>query len=246
MVPETTMIFPEGSAMKVQDRLGWLKQIYAIHEGYAAEVPTACAKGCAACCTCNVAATSMEGLLVYEYLMASGRSDQLQAILRSKPPSRYRPRLSLNQVVALCASGRQPPEEANDATAGICPLLADGICSIYPVRPFGCRAMLSSSDCAANGNAEMPPFILTINNVMMQYIEALDRPGFTGNLLDIIDFMAQDASRQGYRDGKSPDAPRGMPANRSFPVLMVPPEHRSDIRPLVQSLEAAAKTFQSG
>jgi hypothetical protein len=246
MVPETTMVFPEGCTMKIRDRLGSLQQIYAIHDGYAAEVPTACAKGCAACCTCNVAATSMEGLLVYEYLLESGRSDQVQAILRSKPPLRYRPRLSLNQVVALCASGRQPPEEANDASAGICPLLTDGICSIYPVRPFGCRAMLSSSDCAANGDAEMPPFILSINNVMMQYIEAIDRPGFTGNMLDVLEFMAKEPSRQGYRAGKRPDSSMGMPANRSFPVLMVPPEHRSDIRPLIQSLEAAAKAFHSG
>ncbi len=239
------MICPEGFAMKVQDRLGWLKQIYTIHDGYAADVPTACAKGCAACCTCNVAVTTMEGLLVYEYLLESGRSDEMRAILGSKPPLRYRPRLSLNQVVALCASGRQPPEEANDATAGICPLLADGICSIYPVRPFGCRAMLSSSDCAANGDAEMPPFILSINNVMMQYIEAIDRPGITDNLLDVLGFVAQEGSRQGYREGKSPDAWMGMPANRSFPVLMVPPEHRSAIRPLMQSLDAAAKAFQS-
>ena len=240
------MIFQEGFAMKVQDRLGWLEQIYAIHDGYASEVPTACAKGCAACCTCNVAATTVEGLLVYEYLLESGRSDQVQAILRSKPPLRYRPRLSLNQIVALCASGRQPPEEANDPTAGICPLLSDGICSIYPVRPFGCRAMLSASDCTSSGEAQMPPLILSINNVMMQYIEALDRPGLTGNLLDILEFMAQEASRQGYRAGKSPNAAMGMPANRSFPVLMVPPEHRSDIRPLIQSLEAAARDFQSG
>ena len=237
--------FPEGFVMKVPDRLGWLEQIYAIHDGYASDLSTACAKGCAACCTCNVAVTTMEGLLVYEYLLASGRTDQVQAILRSKPPLRYRPRLSLNQVVTLCASGRQPPEEANDATAGICPLLTDGICSIYPVRPFGCRAMLSTSDCAASGDAQMPPFILSINNVMMQYIEAMDRPGFTGNLLDILEFMAREASRQGYREGKSPDASMGMPANRSFPVLMVPPEHRSDIRPLIQSLGAAAKAFQS-
>jgi hypothetical protein len=231
--------------MKVKERLGLLQQIYTIHDGYTSDVHTACAKGCAACCTCNVAATTMEGLLVYDYLMDSGRTDQVQAILKSMPSLRYRPRLSLNQVVALCASGRQPPEEANDPNAGICPLLADGICSIYPVRPFGCRAMLSSSDCATNGEAEMPPVILSVNNVMLQYLEAIDQPGFTGNLLDVLVFMSQDTSRQGYLDGKSPDSSQRMPVNRSFPVLMVPPEHRSTIKPLIQSLNAAVKAFQS-
>jgi Fe-S-cluster containining protein len=230
--------------MKVQDRLSVLKQIYAIHHEYTSEVQTACARGCAACCTCNVTATTMEGLLVYEYLSDSGRSDQVHAILEAMPPSRYRPRLTLNQVVALCASGRQPPEEVNDPAAGICPLLGDGLCSIYPVRPLGCRAMLSSSECAANGAAEMPPFILSVNNVVLQHLEAVDRPGATGNLLDVLAVMAQDAQRLGYREGKGPDASLQMPANRSFPVLMVPPEHRTAIRPLIQSLHSAIKAFQ--
>lgn len=231
--------------MKVQDRLSLLKQIYAIHDGYTQDVQTACAKGCAACCTCNVTATTMEGLLVYEHLVASGRSGQMRTILGSMPPSRYRPRLTLNQIVMLCATGRQPPDEVNDPAAGICPLLEDGICSIYPVRPFGCRAMLSSSDCAAVGEAEMPPFVLSLNNVILQYLEAVDQPGVTGNLLDVLEIMAQEASRQRYRTGKSVDTLIQMPANRSFPVLMVPPEHRAAIKPLIQSLNAAVQAFQS-
>ncbi len=236
-----TGIAAEGALMKVQNRLDILKQIYEIHDGYASNVQTACAKGCAACCTCNVAVTTMEGLLVFEYLLAAGGGDRLDQIIGFKPSSRYQPRLTLNQIVALYAEGKQPPEEENDPSAGACPLLEDGICSIYPVRPFGCRAMLSSSDCAVEGEADMPSIILSVNNVMIQYLEAVDRPGWTGNLLDILELLAQDAFRQDYAAEKDPDPSLRLPVNHSFPVLMVPPEHRSAIGPLIQSLNTAVQ-----
>ena len=230
--------------MKVQDRLSLLKKIYEIHDEYTSKVQTACAKGCAACCTCNVTVVTMEGLWIYNHLKASGRSEQVTSILRSMPPLRYRPRMTLNRMVEHYAAGRQPPEEENDPSAGICPLLEDGVCSIYPVRPFGCRAMLSSSDCSLAGEAEMPPMILSVNHVILQYIEAVDRPGGTGNLLDVLDSMTQDAARKDYLNGKGPDSSARLPANRSIPVLMVPPVHRRAIGPLVQSLNTAIRAFQ--
>ncbi len=225
--------------MKVRHRLNVLKQFYEIHDGYASEVPTACAKGCAACCTCNVAVTTMEGLLVFEFLLAAGRIDEVEAIIGSMPPLRYQPRLTLNQIVGMYASGHEPPEEENDPAAGICPLLQNGICSIYPVRPFGCRAMLSSSDCTAVGEAEMPDIMLSINNVMQQFIEAVDQPGWTGNLLDILGSMAQEGFREDYMAGNGPDLSVPFPLNHPYPALMVPPEHRRTIAPLIQSLKIA-------
>lgn len=227
--------------MMVRNRLNALKQFYEIHDEVTADVQTACAKGCAACCTCNVTVTTLEGLLVFEFLLAAGRIAEVDAIIDSMPPSRYQPRLTLNQIVALYASGQEPPEEGNDPSAGRCPLLKDGICSIYPVRPFGCRAMLSASDCAVQGEAEMPPLVLTVNNVIIQYLEALDQPGRTGNLLDILSLMAQDPFRQEYEDEKGAAPSLSLPANQPFPVLMVPPEHRRDIGPLIHSLNAAVR-----
>lgn len=230
--------------MKVQDRLRVLRKMYEIHDEYASKVQTACAMGCAACCTCNVTASTLEGLLIFNYLKDSGRTEEVASFTRSMPPRRYRPRSTLNQMVALYAAGQKPPEEQNDPSAGTCPLLKDDICSIYPARPFGCRAMLSSADCALSGEAEMPPMILSVNNVILQYIEALDQPGGTDNLLDILNYMVQDDTRSDYLDETPPGASIGLRVNRAIPVLMVPPEHRSAIGPLIRSLNAAIQPYQ--
>jgi len=230
--------------MKVRNRLNVLKQLYEIHDGYASDAQTACSKGCAACCTCNVAVTTLEGLLVIEFLLHANRIDEVDAIMDAMPPSRYQPRLTLNQIVGMYASGKEPPEEENDPSAGICPLLHDGICSIYPVRPFGCRAMLSSSECVVEGEAEMSSMMLSVNNVILQYIEAVDQPGRTGNLLDILGLMVREGFRQDYEAEKGPDGSVPLPINHPFPVLMVPPEHRQAIAPLIQSLNAAVQSSQ--
>ena len=90
----------------------------------------------------------------------------------------------------------------------------------------------------------MPEMILSVNNVILQYIEAVDQPGGTGNLLDVLGYMAQDAFRRDYLNAKGPNASDRLPANRAISALMVPPEHRRAIAPLIQSLNAAIRSFQ--
>lgn len=227
--------------MKVQSRLILLKKIYKIHEEFASDAQTACRKGCSVCCTCNVTATTMESLLIYDDLIGEGWSEQLEHMTASAPPARFQPKMTINRMVALCAKGKDLPEEANDPAAGICPFLKADICSIYPMRPLGCRAMLSFSDCKLDGKAQMPPFMLSVNNVIMQYVEAVDQPGVTGNLIDVLRFLSDDAHREAYLGGQIIDSSPGLPANLSFTVLMVPPEHRQSIQPLIQSLNAAVQ-----
>lgn len=230
--------------MQVQKRLELLKKIYDIHDGFALGAQTTCHKGCSACCTCNVTATTMESLLIYDHLIHQGQVSRLRTMISSAPPSRFKPKVTINQMVALCAEGGDLPEETNDPSAGICALLDEDICSLYPVRPFGCRAMLSSSDCSLHGEAQMPPFMLSVNNVIMQYIEAIDLPGGTGNLIDVLAVLSVDALREAYKGGQDIGGSQGLLINRSFPVLMVPPEHRQSIGPLIQSLNDAVQSFQ--
>lgn len=85
----------------------------------------------------------------------------------------------------------------------------------------------------------MPSMMLSVNNVMLQYIEAVDRPGRTGNLLDILGLMNREGVRQDYLAEKDSGASVSLPANHPFPALMVPPEHRRAIAPLIQALNAA-------
>lgn len=230
--------------VQIQKRLELLEKIYDIHDGFTLDAQAKCHKGCSACCTCNVTATTMEGLLIYDYLAGQGQVERLKNMIVMAPPSRFQPRVTINQMVALCAEGKDLPEEINDPSAGICALLDGDSCSLYPVRPFGCRAMLSSSDCRLGGEAQMPPFMLSVNNVIMQYIEAIDLPGGTGNLIDVLSVLSVDTLRHAYLAGKDLGGPLRFLFNRPFQVLMVPPEHRQSIGPLVQSLNAAVQSFQ--
>lgn len=230
-------------AMNIKQRLTLIEKIYLITDAYGVNKGTVCHRGCAACCTCNVTATTLEAMLIHERLGRGNRTNWLRTRIESVPPKRFQPKLTINQMVRLCAQGKSIPEEANDPAAGMCPLLEDNQCSIYAVRPFGCRAMLSISDCSESGEAHMPPLALSVNNVIMQYLEALDQPGATGNLIDLLRFFEGAANRQSYLQNSPLSLSEGLLANRSFPVLMVPPEHREAVKPLVQSLNEAIRAI---
>ena len=90
----------------------------------------------------------------------------------------------------------------------------------------------------------MPTIMLSVNNVMLQYIEAVDQPGRTGNLLDILGLMAKERFRKGYKAEKGPDLSVPLPVNHPSSVLMVPPEQRRAIAPLIRSLNAAVQTSE--
>ena len=115
----------------------------------------------------------------------------LNRLAAAASPTRYRPAVTLNHMAAFCMQGLDLPEEVNDPAAGSCPCLEADLCPLYAVRPFGCRAMLSTRPCVQGGQAHMPPFILSLNNVIMQYLEAIDRPGGWGNLIDVLDKNAE-------------------------------------------------------
>lgn len=87
----------------------------------------------------------------------------------------------------------------------------------------------------------MPPLVLSVNNIMMQYIEALDRPGGSGNLTDILQFLFQQENHHAYTSGTRSKFPASLKPNLAFQVLMVPPEHGQEMGPLVQALQQAAR-----
>ena len=231
-------------AMKVPERLALLKKIYNIHDAYVSEEQWICRDGCATCCTCNVTATTLEGLLVVEHLIAAGQGNRLDRITSSAPEARFQPKITLNQMVALCVQGQALPDETHDPSAGNCHLREGDLCAIYPVRPFGCRAMLSTIDCAKSGEAQVSTLMLSVNNVIMQYLEAVDLPGGTGNFIDVLGYLADDTHRQAYMKGHGIEVSQNLLSNRPFPVLMVPPEHRQTIQPLIQTLKKAVLQFQ--
>lgn len=204
-------------------RLKLLREIYRIHDEFVSDFDTACKKSCAYCCTRNVIATSLEAQLILDHWEASSKPDELALVRATGSGPRFQPRMTLNQLADRCAKGLDIPEESAGPSVAPCPLLLEGACRIYDVRPFGCRAMVSETDCAATGEAQMPDYVLTVNNVFVQYIEALDETGVQGNLIDVLLFST------------STPQPRVV-KNHPMSVLMVPPEHRHRIQPLLDAL----------
>jgi Fe-S-cluster containining protein len=221
----------------VDKKLGAYHHICHVFDEHAASVKSACGPGCAECCTINVTLTSLEGYLIAEALEQSGRGDLLKALEGYAARQRFIPQLTLNREAEKAVRGESVPEEINDPEWGRCPLLMDNQCPVYDARPFACRCMVSEEKCIRGGYALMPPFTLAVNRVMMQYIEHVDQSGFTGNLIDVLDYMRSPDNRRQYREGGVMNLDgcrliRNHPAGR----LLVEPEYRERIAPVLAAL----------
>jgi Fe-S-cluster containining protein len=237
------MIHYDRVSMDIKRRCDRLKSIYAVYDEFTADMPRACHKHCASCCTCNVTGTTLEAWLILDHLrtVSADATGIYEMLSRPAPPRRFHPLVTINGMAALCMQGRELPDELNDPSAGVCRLLDGDICAIYDVRPFGCRAMLSSVTCGLTAEACMPSLVLTINNIVMQFIEALDQPGASGNLIDLLHFLTDPAPCRAYENRLAHPWPQPLLPNQSMPVLMIPPEHRSAVQPLLRSLSILSR-----
>ena len=84
----------------------------------------------------------------------------------------------------------------------------------------------------------MDPLILTASDVILQHIEHIDAQGYSGNFVDVLTFLASEENRQTYAAGRIGPAPEGLVANQPVFVLMIPPEHRERIQPLLKELRS--------
>jgi len=84
----------------------------------------------------------------------------------------------------------------------------------------------------------MDPFILTVNDVFLQHLEHIDAQGFTGNFADVMQFFNSEENRKNYVTGQLGPAPQGLVANQPVFVLMIPPEHRERIQPLMAQIRS--------
>lgn len=222
--------------MDVETRLAVLGRIYEIYNDVVGDLDTACQRYCADCCTCNVTLTSLEGYRMARHLIAGGQTDLPETMRTDLCPQRLVPSVTFNALAELCAQGQDPPEETGDPAGGPCPLLRDNECPLYPVRPFGCRCMLSKQRCQKTGYADMDPWVLSVNTVFLQYIEHIDAHGFSGNLIDVLTFMASKDHRRRYRANDLQKTPANLIANRPIKVLMIPPGHRRKIELILKAL----------
>ena len=86
----------------------------------------------------------------------------------------------------------------------------------------------------------MDPFVMAVNNIFLQYIEHVDAEGYSGNLTDILLFLESWENRDAYRDGTLSGENRDIPlliSNSPLKVLLVSPEHRDKVIPILKSLQ---------
>ncbi len=122
-------------------------------------------------------------------------------------------------------------------------MLEDGICTIYPVRPLGCRVMMSTTPCRQTGQADMPFLPLTITTVFMQFVEHLDAGGVYGSFLDLLEHAGNNALGCSGLLGND-DIP-GTVTNLKIPALMIPPGHIEKTQSLVQALRRMIQNKES-
>ncbi len=215
-----------------------LSKIYERFDGAVKTLDVACRAGCDACCTCNVTATGLETAFAFSQLDKKSRAAVTARIGTAAGLKRYRPALTTNGFAQATMSGQAVAEEENDPAWGRCPLLVDGRCSIYHVRPFGCRSMMSQTPCQETGWAQMTPLALTLSTVILQYIEHLDAGGCFGNFLDMAGWFGAHVEAGQLPDDILMDSDTDALAlpNIKIPGLMVPPEHRSEVAPLIRTL----------
>jgi hypothetical protein len=223
--------------LNLKEKLNILVKVYNIYEHFLKNYTHVCKKHCVDCCTCNLTMTTLEAYYLVENLMLENKTEILTK-LNSSSPKRFQPKLTFNRIAALGAEGKDVPEEQSDPSWGQCPFLEKLECIYYPFRPFGCRCMVSKKRCFETGFAEMDPVVMTVNNVLMQFIEHLDTSGYSGNFTDVLNLLTNEKNRKLYEQNGLQGKQGSLISNMAIPVLMVPPEHRKKIGPILFTLNS--------
>jgi hypothetical protein len=221
--------------MNINSKLAVLGKIYRIYDDFSAGLNLACDKHCCLCCTGNVTMTTLEGFKAIEGILEKEKRELFGRIIESDKAG-FRPKITINEMAQICMEGVELPEEDN-MPQGECPLLIDKECSVYEYRPFGCRCLISTVNCAESGSAVVEEFVITINNIFMQVIEHADSGGFSGNLYDVLQFLEPAENREKLSSGLIRNPPSGLIKNHPLRILMIPPEHRAKAEPVLNALK---------
>ena len=222
--------------MALEKKLEALNRVYKIYDAYSAPLNLACKPKCAHCCTTNVTMTTLEGYKILNDLIAAGQQEIIDSLKEIQESSRFQPQLTTNRMAELCAADAKVPQEDTAGQWQDCSLLDDSLCTIYDLRPFGCRCFVSRQNCGETGYADIDDFTASVNTVFLQVIEHLDAEGCSGNLIDVLQLMASDDKRRTYERGELDCEENKLIVNWELKVLMIPPEHREKIEPIMQQL----------
>lgn len=216
----------------MQEKLILLQELYD-NSSWLDKKIFSCRKGCATCCTQSVTMSSLEGEFVYTYLERVGELQKITQLLGGMEKNLFRPGMTTNQLARHCLEQRDIPDEKGDWSFEVCPFLENGICGIYEVRPFGCRALVSVSQCSAEGAAFMPPVLITLNTLMHQIIEHLSVGGCWGNMLDVL---PQIFKQRGLVKSKGFSEKSVLCAPEAMPGFLVSEKERPAVRKYLEGI----------
>lgn len=197
-----------------------LEALYRAYDSWTKQFQFSCRSRCAACCTQSVTMTTLEGERIIDYVRQNGQLNAMVARLQAGRPL-IRPAQTTNQFAASCLAREEPAEEGTEWDFTSCIFLEDKLCTIYPVRPFGCRSFSSTLDCSVHGTAEVPPVLITVNTVVLQIIEHLNsRGGCWGNMIDVLRYMLT---------GQEEEAESHLLAAQPNPGFLIPQEEMQEV-----------------
>ncbi|MGB5749316.1 MAG: hypothetical protein WBM69_20210 [Desulfobacterales bacterium] len=222
--------------MALAKKLEALNRVLEIYDAFSSTLDLACKEKCTHCCTTNVTMTTLEGYKIVDDLIATDKLDVINRLKEMEEMPRFQPLLTTNRMAELCAADAKVPEEEIADEWQDCSLLTDSLCTIYDLRPFGCRCFISRQNCGETGFADIDDFTASVNTVFLQVIEHLDAEGCSGNLINVLQFMASEDNRRAYKQGEANCEDSGLIVNWELKVLMIPPEHRERMEPILQQL----------
>ena len=223
--------------MNIDKKRVVLEQVYETYDNFSKGFDVACKKYCANCCTRNVTMTTLEGYMITKFLKLKGKTDLYENIRKAFDKKRFLPEITINTMADLCLQGKDTQVDESHARWGECPLLINGECSIYQVRPFGCRCFVSKTKCKEDGYAKVSPFVFTVNSLFLQYIEHIDHDGCFGNLTDILLFLQTEENGELFEQGIIECKNWKMIPNKPAKVFLIPPEHKDRIEPIFMALQ---------
>jgi hypothetical protein len=223
--------------MNPNDKLSLLEKVYGLYDRFTEGLDVSCRPRCCTCCTTDVVMTTLEGFFILKNATAEQKKWIMARLIMKPHPNRFRPEITLNRMGELYAQGKEIPEEKDHLPDGVCPLLEKGLCSIYPIRPFGCRCLISKHVCKKTGFAEMDFFWVTVNTLFLQFIEHIDATGLTGNLTDVLLFYKTGENVPAYE--KIEKLPRNecLVQNQPIRMLLVPSEHQKQAEDIYCELQ---------
>jgi Fe-S-cluster containining protein len=216
-----------------RQKIHFLEKIYRFYDGLTRSLsPWKCISGCSHCCTPLAILTSIEAAYLWERKrdILAKRIDAFGELI--VPPLAY----TTNEQAASSLAETDFVQESQEKTMRRCPLLDNDRCSCYEARPFMCRMVLSSADCASTGYAEIPSELLSLNIALFQIVEDMDQDGWSGYLIHLLPHFQDPLFASAYAAGKPALKDHSLRRNRRNPGLLVPPEHQAQVKRWIEDL----------